>query len=594
MDPRISLFDVVTKMHDAGVVKLSNSERDLIARETRDLIEKSVRNRKADKMPEGFEEVVNSLKSADPEEAYDLVVKFLKEKGVIKGKEDKKDEKGEKPGKDEKGEKSEKPEMGKGPGPQKEMKGPKGEEPEMGESFEHEKSESPEEEKSEHGGMGGGMPFGKGAQAEPSMDLEDDAEDEGKTRLKELQEKVEAVPATTSVESMGMMDDKGKKGGKYRVLITAERNLVASHVDRGPLFHAIPSEEYKRNTKALKRLANQVMGTLIFQGPKAAATLCGTTLLAGVDDDVKTTGSEPISSNTDSVSDNAQAVNQGGVDSPATSVLDGADNDTVEDPDKISPTNREGVRKPARYTTLKKSDTSIDNIETDAQEKPDEVVKDVRDGAENVTVEDPEKPENDTIGGGEVDFQTVEANYRQLYAARAKKMAEEAVASFTERFNSCIRIASARMRLNQDSHPFKVAAADVLLSEDVEFTDGDKFVPMDARTASELIELIAAEGHDEFVNHLLARAADLMDKDAKYLKDVETDLRNLAPISIESAPKTSSRTTKTSMRDKAIAGSFAANNRVLPQHPEKVNKKEGVRDAIVGNRLGRRLNSLRG
>lgn len=589
-DPRISLFNVVQKMHEAGVVKLSGSDLDTLNRETRDLIEKSERNSKrAAKMPEGFEEVIGKLKSAEPQEVYDMIVEFLKEKGVIKDKGEKKED-GEKPEKGEKSEKGEKPDFGKGPGPHKEMKGPKGEGPEPGESPEHEMGESPAEEKAEHEDK---MPF-KGAQAEPQMSEEDEALDEGKERLKELQDRVEAVPATTSVESMGMMDDK-KKGGKYRVLITAERNLVASHVEKGPLFYAAPSDEYKRNTKALKRLANQVMATLIFKGPKEAAALCGTKLLAGVDEGVETTGDMPVAPNKDSVTDNAEVVSEGGLDKPEDSALAKPENDTKEDPDTVKPTNREGVRKPARYEVITKtSDTSIDNVETDAQDKPDEAVKDVRDGAENVTVEDPDKPKDDTTADGEVDFQKVEANYRQLYSSRAKKMAEDAVKEFADKFNLCVRIASSRMRLNQDSHPFKVAAADVLLSDDVEFSDGDKFVPMDARTASELIELISAEGHDTFVTHLLARAADLMDKDMKYLSDVDADLQNLAPISVPSETKVSGRTAKSSIRDKAIAGSFAANDRVLSQHPEKINKEASVREAIVGNRLGRRLDSLRG
>lgn len=568
------LLDNVKRLHEAGTVKLSESELSTISRQTAELIEKSKRNKKAEKMPEGFGEVLMKLDEKDPESAYMDIVEFLKENGVIKDKEEKKEEHGEK------GEKK---------GPHHEMKGPKEEESEKGESPMHEKMETPEEEKKEHGGM----PFGGGkeAQAEPEMTEEDNAGEEGsgKARLKDLQNKIDAVPATTSVESMGMMDE--KKSGKYRVLITAERNLVAHQVGKGPLFHAIPNEEYKRNPVALKRLANQVMANLLYKGPRVAASLCGTSLLAGVDEGVVTTGELPIDPNKDAVTDGAETVSEGGVDAPATSALDGADNDTKEDPDTINPTNREGTRKPARYEVIKKADTSIDKIETDTQEKPEEVVKSVTDGAENVSEEDPEKPENDTTKGGEVDFQSVEASYRQLYSSRAKKLAEKAVEDYAQKFATCLRIASYRMRLNQDAHPFKVAAADVLLSDNVEFTDGDKFVPMDVKTASELIELIASEGHDQFVDHLIARSIELMDKDAKYLSDVESDLRNLAPIPVDVVQKQSSKLVKPSVREKAIEGSLSSRNRA-PQRSVKTSKHAVVRESLVGNGLGRRLSSL--
>lgn len=573
MDPRISLFDTVMKMHEAGTTKLSASDMDLISRETRSLIEKSLKNKTAAKMPEGFDEVLKTLKSEDPEAAFEAVLSFLKEKGILKDKEEKSEKKpeGKPEGKFDKGEK---------PAPHKEKMGPKGEEPEPGESLEHEKMESPAEEKFEHEAMP------KGAQAEPMVD---EAEgEEGKDRLKDIQKKVDAVPETTSVESMGMMED--KKGGKYRVLITAERNLVAQDVEKGPLFHAIPSQEYKRSPVLLKRLANQVMGTLMFQGPKAAAAFCGTTLLAGVDDDVQTTGDMPVEPNKDSVSDNAQVVSEGGVSAPPKDSLEGADNDTKEDPDKVNPTNREG-RTVAKYEVVKRADTAIDGVDTDTKEKPDDAVKDVRDGAENVTKEDQKKPDEDVTKGGEVDFQSVEASYRQLYAARAKKAVEEAVKAAMDKFYACVRIASSRMRLNQDAHPFKIAAVDVLLSDNVEFTNGDAFVPMDVRTASELIELISVEGHDSFVSHLLARAADLMEKDAVYLKDVEEDLKTLAPMSVSVEPTKSAGVRKTSLRDRAIEGSLMSENRAA-QRPER-NKNVGVREAMVGNRLGRQLSSLK-
>ncbi len=655
MDPKLSLFETVKKMHEAGVVKLSTSELNEISRQTADLINRSIRNKKAAKMPEGFEEILGQLSDSNPEEAYKVVLEFLKDKGIVKdsggedkempgmdmgmdkpdmgmdmgkkpemgmdmdkepkseggfpGKEDKpdmdkdmdKEPKEDKPGKEKgKGPFDKGKEDGKGKGPFG-GKG-KGKDEEKGESKDHEDSESPKEEKEEHedGGMEKEMPFGKGAQAEVEPDLKDEADEDnekGKGRLKELQKKVDATPATTSVESMGMMEE---KKGSYKVLITAERNIVAQQVGKGPLFHAIPSPEYKRNPTALKSLANQIMGLLMYQGPAAAAKKCGAVLLAGVDDDVQTTGDMEIGKNTKSVTDDATTVDVEGVAAPATSTLDDPDNDTQEDPKKVNPTNREGMlsayrasKGVAKYEVIKKADTSIDDPETVNAEKPEEPPKKVTDGAENETEEDPAEPKTDTTEGGVVDFQSVEASYRKLYASRAKKATEEAINAFTDKFMSSIRIASARMRLNQDAHPFKIAAADVLLSDEVEFTDGDKFCPMDARTASELIELIASEGHDAFVNHLLERSAALMEKDASYLKDVESDLKTLVPVSIDASGKTAGVSKNSSLRERAVDGSLSETRAPVPR-PERNNKGIEIRNAFSGNKLGRRLSSLQG
>lgn len=591
MEPRIKLFETVKRLHDAGTVKLSTSELDLISRETTDLIEKSLRNKRAEKMPEGFAEILGKLSDAEPEEAYSLVLNFLKDKGIVKDKEEKKD--GDKPG--------EKPDFGKGkgPGPNKDEKGPKGMGMggEPGESLEHEKKESPEEEMKEHKDM----PFEKGAQSEVKMEDEADEDGpEGKGRLVEMQKKIDTVPATTSVEAMGLMED--KKSSQYKVKITAERNIVAYSEEKGPLFHAIPNRDVKRNPVALKRLANKVMGILMYQGPKAAAAKCGATLLAGVDDDVQLAADVTIDPNRDGVSDNAETDAQVGVDAPAGSTLENPENETKEDPDKINPTNREAMlsayraskgKKVADYEVVKKADTSIDKIETETKDGISEAPKSVTEDMDSDAREKPEGSDNDVTKDGEVDFQTVEASYQKLYASRAKKAAEEAVREATDKLLTCVRIASARMRLNQDAHPFKIAAADVLMSEDVEFTDGDKFVPMDAKTAAELIELISVEGHDGFVEHLLKRAFDLMEKDSSYLKDVEADLKTLVPISVEQ--ERVSRVSKVSrLREKAVAGSLSENRESPLPLPEKKEKSAEVRNAFSGNKLGRRLSALKG
>jgi hypothetical protein len=89
------------------------------------------------------------------------------------------------------------------------------------------------------------------------------------------------------------------------------------------------------------------------------------------------------------------------------------------------------------------------------------------------------------------------------------------------------------MQLNHYDHPYKAAAMDVLTADDVRFSNGESFIPMDSHTAQEIVELISSEGHGAFVNQLLNKTADLLDKSDNYLKDVEKDIHGLAPTPVE-------------------------------------------------------------
>ena len=108
MSEKIKLFQTVADIYNRGEIELSASDRAVIEAETQDLISKSMFRRKAEKMPEGFEQILSKLKGmkdVEAQEAFDLVVDFLKDGGILKGK----GGPAEKPEKPEIGEKKEKP-----------------------------------------------------------------------------------------------------------------------------------------------------------------------------------------------------------------------------------------------------------------------------------------------------------------------------------------------------------------------------------------------------------------------------------------------------------------------------------------------------
>jgi len=244
--------------------------------------------------------------------------------------------------------------------------------------------------------------------------------------------------------------------------------------------------------------------------------------------------------------------------------------------------------------------------------------KDIFDDAENVTKDmqpakpsgnttddptfdsqdTPGSPRGDVLADEDNDIRT--ANLNKLYRHRLEKKLAAEKEHFVRKFTRALRLASTRMLLNHEEHPLKSAAVDVLTGEDIQFMDGQHFTGMDMATALELTELIAAEGHDRFMANMLARAADLLEKDDQYLADAEDDLKDQAPAPVgdagqATARKSGSRNRRSSrVRREAAEGNFAVTNNGPPASgPGKVSG--GIRDAVGGGTLlGRRLGRLRG
>ena len=264
----------------------------------------------------------------------------------------------------------------------------------------------------------------------------------------------------------------------------------------------------------------------------------------------------------------------------------------VEDSD----VGMKGIR-PARKTRRAAEGDITSEMDTVTDEKPDSKPDKVTEGDDDLAEESKSTPDSDVLTGEEVDFKTakkIEANYRKLYASRLKK-AEE---NFIRKFSRCMRIASKRMLLNQDHHPMKYASADVLMSEDVQFENGEYFNPMPEHIAVQLTELIATEGHEEFVTHLMDRTADLMEKSDEYLKDVEADIKNLKPVAVEveasdHRPKPKMQARANSMRRAASTGNFGLTHKTATTRSSNTGS---LRDAVRGSdfRVNRDLGVLKG
>ncbi len=386
-----------------------------------------------------------------------------------------------------------------------------------------------------------------------------------------------------------------------RVAITKENN-IAVYGPRGPMFIAVPNASIKKDAEKLRRTANKVYGLVIYEGPKAAAEKCGATLLAGADSDILTDSEYKVPENTKGVSDNRETDTRDKFDQKSKTVLEGQDTDTEDKKEKVTAIKkrleeRRAQRKPARFEVVKRADSVLDSAE-DAAGGPDVVSPDALDSGKDGTTDtqdDIQTEPKKMLEGGDVDYKGVEASYKKLYAARAVKQTKTAVENFIHRFSRCMAIAAQRMVLNHDDDPLKAAAADVLTADNVRFASGERYNPMDERTAKELIELIAAEGHQEFVDHLLNRAADLMEKSDGYLKDVEADLKNLKPVDPKvdedfkeadagcDAPKKAK-----ALRRQASAGNFEFNPNAVPSK-EPVS---ALRNAMGLTKVGRVVSGL--
>jgi hypothetical protein len=439
------------------------------------------------------------------------------------------------------------------------------------------------------GGPGKGLGLGKGKEKVPfditKLKKERDVEDGKKMNQDELG--MESSPS-------------GSSGPSVRVSITKDRNIVA-YGPKGPLFLATPNANIKKDAEKLRRTANKVFAMVMYEGPKAAAAKCGTTLLAGVDDNITLDSTEQVPPVTQGITENGGTDTREDPENPPKTVLEDNVEDTQEKQDKITAIKarlaaKRASRKPARFQIVRNAqDTVLDDPIADNAEisevSPGSL--DTGKGGDTDTQEDIQPKPEDLLDGGTVDFKAVEANYKKLYASRLDKKVAEATEQFVQRLGRCLNIAAKRMVLNYDDDPMKIAAGDVLTSDNVKFASGESFVPMDEGTASELIELIASESHEEFVKHLMGRAADLMEKSDSYLKDAEADLQNLKPISPVTDKGSCSGPAPAKkahgMRRAASAGNFELNTFSTPE-PAPINT---LREAIGLTLVGRKSANLK-
>lgn len=657
---RVKLFQTVKGLHDAGKIRLSNQEQNQIVRETEDLIRNSLRNKKAAKAPEGFEEILRKLNGADADEAYSLIVDFLKDSGDIDtdmsgdmgmGDKPRGGPMGDKPMRmdDDAGGKlfskddmsmgdegaesngidstpSVKPDMGGDGEMDRDMgkpgkPGEDGEKPFAGDKDkdkddEKDKGKKPDKDKDKEKGKDdkdgdkgndGKDDKEKDELKEARKSLVRRAQDKHRKNLEDLKNKAEdKKDFEPSAVDMGIEDDEvlqTARAKKIRVAITKDRNLVAYHEDYGPVFHASPSTRVKRDANALKRLANKVYGIAVYKGFGKAASMCGAKLLiAGVDEGIETDTATEIDPAGKGAVEGGETTDDTERAQDFDSTLTDNEVDTVEKPDVVKPnTDKTTIakRRRSRRPVRRRADDVLDGAQTTGDEEHGKPSGDTGDDAVDVNAEDKATPSSDTSVGADDDIRAAR-NYRKLYQNRAAKQVTREKEAFVRKFARAVRVASSRMLLNHDEHPAKVATVDILTSDNIEFSNGERYASMDTGTAVELTELIFSEGHERFVARLLAKAADLLEKSDEYLSDVEGDLQDLAPVSVGDglaiSGKKKSRPARrsTRMRRAASNGNLGKSGGI-PASNSKSLTNDGVRTAISGGTLvGRRLGRLQG
>lgn len=564
MENKIKLFETVLGIHEKGAASLTSSERSLIEQETRALLNAASR-KQAMKAPEGFDSFLAELQTAEnADEAYAMILKFLKEDKGESEKSEMPPMPPMPPKGDEKGE--EKEELEELEEKEHEPEGEKSEkEDEKSEGKEHEKFESKEEEKAEH------KPKDKKPE-KPDLDKDKkelmakikQAEEDEKKEKKE-EKKDEKKDEEMKKDSAHLIPQLPSTAAKVKVRVTSNKNLLV-YFDGKPQFHAVPADRVKRDASALRRLANKVYGWVVYEGLDYALKKCGAKLLAGVDSDIEVAFDKEIPAANEGITDSGDDVVKDAPETPESDVRDSAEFDTQE--------------------THSKVEAGIDDGgEVVTQEKPDATAPTVTEGDDDVIEMSQDTPNNDVRDEADVDFKNVEANYRQLYSARAKKAAKEANAAFIERFIRAVKLAAKRMDLNYEAHPYKAASLDVLIEAGL-YPD----------TAQELTEKIASEGHAEFIAHLLESTAALMKKSDTYLKDLEADLKDLNRKSVAmsaSAPKRSKKSEK--LRKSAEAGNFALTNVGAPV-TRSTNKDMvgGIRTAVGATHISRLASAISG
>jgi len=595
---KIKLFETVAQLHNQGKVKLSSDERNRIESETQELIRRSVQNKMAAKAPEGFDKLLSGLQDADPDDAYTKIVDFMEEEGLLEKEIALEDEENE-----DKEEKTEKKEMDKLEDVEDDLEdlvkkdeevheslGDKGEDKGKPDFSKEKKPEKKEDEfdKAKKEIMAQVKDLEKDLDEDspkkklmPDMKKDDKKVDDKKKdipSIKDLQKDKRDKFKEPSKEEMGLEEnDSMVKARKIKVALTKSKNIIALHADRGPLFHAVPNDAVKSDPDALRKAVNKVRAAILYEGVKKAASRCGARLLvADVDDDILLAYDHEVSPVSKGVTEGDDTDTQKGNESEETNPLKDNDTDTREKPD----TGEMVLARRRRSDVLEGGDT-------ETRDQPEKPASDVTDESDTDTMEDHETPDPETMDGADTDYRELQANYSKLYKARAEKMAKKANEQFVDKLNRCIRIASARMLINDYRNPFKEAAFDVLTADDVALSNGDYFNPMDAGTAVEVIELIASESHDNFVRHLLSKATDLMEKSDEYLKDAEGDTKDRSPkmMAVDSEKKASARPDNR-LRRAAAAGNMNFEIKGVSEAP----KHNSVREMVhASTKVGRTL-----
>ena len=651
MGNKIKLFQTAKKICERGDISLSAADQRRIENETKELLRKSMSYRAASGTSKGFKRVLFKLgKAKNAAEAFKVVARYLAAEDMLnvdisdileeveeavedigesleqaeevlgggdKGKE-KDEDKGKdkpKPEKEDDDEDEDDEELDFEDGPPK-KESPKEESGDVPPQFQIDKAKeavvrlAQEFDKSmdmttdKGPGKGPGMGKGPGKDKEkgpgmgqgPGKDKEKGFPGKKPTKLKDLNDKDKGEEKITEDE-MGI--EKGPSTGgvlaKVKVSITPDKNIVASYANQ-PLFLAIPNAAVKRNPEKLRRAANKVLGLVIYDGPRVAAAKCGVRLMAGVDEDIILDSQAEVPANKENVTDDAETVTREEQPGDPNTALEENDTDTADKPDKVTAIRKRLERKRARLRR-KAEDTILDDNEDLSVATPaaNPNSLDVTDGSDTDTDTNYSKP-SDMLDGGETDIKSVEANYKKLYANRAKKEAAEKTKKFVNRFARCMKIAAKRMALNHDDNPMKAAALDILTADNVRFSDGERFAPMDNVTAKEIVELIAAESHDNFISHLMDRTSNLMNKSEAYLEDVEADMETQVPRDVEvedgcdAPPKKSRKSAK--LRAAASEGNFNFNpnfvGSVKPAEPVNL-----IRDAMGSTKIGQRTARLK-
>lgn len=432
-------------------------------------------------------------------------------------------------------------------------------------------------------------------------DLQKDKKDFGKEITSE-EMGLEATEGTPMSSTMPQ-EQTNVRAKKVRMHLTKSGSIVVGHSDFGPIFHAIPSAEIRNNPEKLRLLANRIYGVAVYEGFMKAAKLCKAQMIrsAGVDEDIELNHVETVEPEKKSVTDDAESVNREKPEGEKDSVLTDVEVVTREKPEVEKPSTLASQRRAVVKSALIKMKRQGKDILDDAEnvikdKKPSKPATDSGEGAKTNATEQHGAPQSGVLEGGDDVIRNAQKHFSNLYAARtAKKVAEEKEA-FIRRFTRALRLAGTRMLLNHEEHPFKSAAVDVLADDSgsIEFSNGERFTGMDVAAAVELTELIASEGHKNFLDALLVKAADLMQKDDRYLADAESDLASLAPVSVSAGlreSKSGSRSRAVSRRNAAVDGNFEVTNGAPATGP--VNKTADLRGALGGSTLlGRRLERL--